>query len=137
MRYPKLVPPKVCTELVRVVFFGELQTDGTEKIIREYIGKCNLQRKTRQTMSPDKKLIAIEATALFDGDIASFTSSPQGEIYFKEKEPLTCENGDFLETESGDVLTLSKEGSPYQIYRVTKERNPDGTVNYTRVELER
>lgn len=137
MKYPKLVPPRLCTEPVRVVFFYGLNTDGSEKIIGEFSGKCNLQRKTRQSMTADKKLIAIEATLLFDGDIAPFTSSPEGEIFFLEESPLLCENGEFLETEDGEALTFESEGKPYRIYRFTKERNPDGTVNYTRVELTR
>lgn len=135
MRYPKLVPPHLCTERVRVVFLGGLQADGSEEVLREWSGKCNLQRKTRQTMSDDKRLIAIEATALFDGDIAPFTADPQGEIYFTEPEPITAENGAFLDSERGEGLTFDREGRPYRIYRCTKERNPDGTVNYTRLEL--
>lgn len=135
MKYPKLVPPRLCTEPVRILFFGEPQTDGAEQIIAELFVKCNLQRKTKQIMTAEKKLVEIEATALFDGDIAPFASVPQGEIYFNETEPLTCENGALLETENGEGLTLLKESRPCRIFRLTKERNPDGTVNYTRAEL--
>lgn len=137
MKFPKLVPPRSCNADVRVRFFGDLKTDGTEEIIREFVGKCNLQKKTRQTISSDKKLVAIEATALFDGDIAPCIPEPQGEIFITEEYPLECEDGEPLETEDGQPLSVDDESRPYRIYRVVKECNPDNTVNYTRVELTR
>lgn len=135
MRYPKLVPPKLCTANVRVVFLGGLDIEGREEILGEYSGRCNLLLKTKQVMTADKRLVTIEAVALFDGDIAPWISRPKGELYLEELFPLACESGIPLETEDGQLLVHAVEGKPYRIFRCTKERNPDGTVNYTRVEL--
>ncbi len=135
MKYPKLVPPKLCTANVRVVFLGGMDIEGREETLYEYSGKCNLLLKTKQTMTADKRLVTIEAVALFDGDIAPWISHPKGELYFEELFPIACEDGLPLEAEDGQLLVHTAEGKPYRIFRCTKERNPDGTVNYTRLEL--
>lgn len=135
MKYPKLVPPKLCTASVRVVFLGDLDMEGREEILGEYNGKCNLLLKTKQVMTADKRLVTVEAVALFDGDIAPFIPQPKGALYLSELYSLDCENNAPLETENGQPLTFEAEGKPYRIYRCTKERNPDRTVNYTRLEL--
>lgn len=135
MRYPKLVPPKLCTTSVHIVFFGGLNMEGVEKRIGEFNGRCNLSLKTRHTVTEDKRIITVEAVALFDGDIIPYLSNPTGEMSITEVFPLECEDGVHLETENGQVLSVCAQGKPYRIFRITKERNPDGTVNFTKVEV--
>ncbi len=135
MRYPKLVPPKLCTASVRVVFLGGMDIEGREETLCEYSGRCNILLKTKQTMTADKRLVTIEAVALFDGDIAPYIPQPKGALYITAVYSLDCENNMPLETEDGQTLVHTAEGKPYRIFRCTKERNPDGTVNYTRLEL--
>lgn len=135
MRYPKLVPPRLCNANVHIVFFGGLNMEGIEERIGEYSGKCNLSLKTRHTVTEDKRIITLEAVALFDGDIIPYLSNPAGEMSVKENFPLECEDRRCLETENGDIFSVCSLGKPYRIFRITKERNPDGTVNFTKVEV--
>lgn len=135
MKYPKLVPPRLCTAGVKVQFLGNLDIEGNEEILCEFSGKCNLQYKTKQVYTTDKRLITIAATALFDGDIAPDILYPKGTLFLKDLFSLDCENGAQLETESGETLEMFAIGKEYRIHRITKERNPDGSVNYTRLEL--
>ena len=168
MQYPRLVPPKLCTAKVRVVFLGGVDIEGREAVLATYCGRCNLQQKTKQILTADKRLVTLEAVALFDGDIAPYLPQPKGllclqELYTIDREngkpleteqneplmfsafprtqyALLCENGKLLETEQNEPLVfdaLSIKDAAYRIFRFTKERNPDGTVNYTRLELTR
>lgn len=173
MQYPRLVPPKLCTAEVRVVFLGGVDIEGREAVLATYCGRCNLRQKTKQVLTADKRLVTLEAAALFDGDIAPYLPQPKGLLYLRELHALDCENGETLEAEKmklptldcehGECLeteraqpiftedkngvgfdlvapqpiTFSAESTQYRIFRFTKERNPDGTVNYTRLELTR
>lgn len=109
MKYPKLVPPRLCHIEVKVTFLGDLDIEGDEEILGEFSGKCNIQIKTKQRLTADKRFVTINAIALFDGDIAPEISNPKGILKLYDKE--------------------------FRIYSIAKERNPDGTVNYTRLEL--
>lgn len=111
--------------------------EGVEETLGEYNGKCNLSTKTRQIVTADKRIITVEAVALFDGDIIPYCSNPAGEMSITEMFPLECEDGIHLETESKDTFSAFSQGKPYRIFRITKECNPDGTVNFTKVELTR
>lgn len=108
MRWPRLVPPGLCNVPVKVYRVTGTGEDGAP--LRELIfdGKCNFDEKLRQTLTADKRLIRLEGTALFDGDLCP-----------------------------GQELTGEAElgARTYQIYRAGRCRNPDGTVNYTRLEL--
>ena len=72
--------------------------------------KCNYSEKVKQRITADKQLITLNAEALFNGDIAPDVDNIEG-----------------------DVNVLS--GIRRHIYASQKCRNPDGTVNYTRLEL--
>ena len=111
MRYPCLVPKQLC------------QTDITVSIAREgvskygeplepvtYTGKCNYQDKAKTIFTEEKKLVQITGSALFPGDIC-----PE------------------LPTISGGTAIVF--GVQRQIQEARKNRNPDGTVNYTEVML--
>ena len=75
-----------------------------------YDGKCNYQDKAKTILTAEKKLIEVTGTALFPGDIA-----PD------------------LPVISGGMVTIF--GVERRIVQGTKARNPDGTVNYTGLEL--
>lgn len=110
MKYPQLVPDKVCTTPITVYREGGLNRDGSPKRTVIFEGKCNYSEKTYQRMTADKQLVTLNATALFNGDIATDVDNIEG-----------------------DVEVLS--GIHRHIYASQKCRNPDGTVNYTRLEL--
>lgn len=107
--WPRLVPPRVCKTLCAVNLIGGTGEDGAPVVVAALELPCNWQDKPRQIMEAEKHLIQLSGTALFDGDIAP-------EV---------------------DVLAGAVEiyGKSWTIYRGSKARNPDGTVNYTRLEL--
>lgn len=111
--YPKLVPPAVCHTYVRVVLQDGMNRDGTPKVVREFKCRCNYSEKSRQVMSADRQLIELSACALFDGDIA----------------PGIDLSGEVAVLNAGDRETVRR------IYRGEHARNPDGTVNFTKLEL--
>ena len=89
MKYPKLVPERVCTTPCTVYRTDGLNRDGSKKRTVIFEGKCFHSEKARQKLSAEKQLITLSGETLFCGDIA-----PDSPIV-----------------------------------------DPDGTVNYTRLEL--
>ncbi|MBR1724041.1 MAG: hypothetical protein IJ723_03360 [Ruminococcus sp.] len=110
MKYPRLVPDRVCTTPITVYREGGLNRDGSPKRTIIFEGRCNYSEKTYQRITADKQLVTLNAAALFNGDIA-----PESD------------------TIEGEVLVL--HGIHRRIYASQKCRDPDGTVNYTRLEL--
>lgn len=110
MKYPRLVPDRVCTTPITVFREGGLNRDGSPKRTVIFEGKCNYSEKTYQRITADKQLVTINAQALFNGDIA-----PETDVI----------------TGKAEVLS----GIRRRIYASQKCRDPDGTVNYTRLEL--
>lgn len=110
MRYPELVSNRVCTTDITVYREGGLNKDGSPKRTVIFEGKCNYSEKTYQRITADKQIITLNAQALFNGDIAPDADCIEGEV---------------------NVL----HGVHRRIYACQKNRNPDGTVNYTRLEL--
>ena len=110
MKYPELVPDRVCTTDITIYREGGLNKDGSPKRTVIFEGKCNYAEKTYQRITADKQIITLNAQALFNGDIAPEIDCIEGEV---------------------NVL----HGVHRRIYASQKNRNPDGTVNYTRLEL--
>lgn len=110
MKYPSLVPDKVCTTPVTVFRTGGLNRDGSPKRTVIFEGKCFYTEKSYTKLTADKQLITLSGEALFNGDIAPDS-----------------------DTVTGEVSLLS--GISRQIHASEKAKNPDGTVNYTRLEL--
>lgn len=111
MKYPCLVDKKHCKTEIHV----EIEPSGLDKYGNPYPsviydGKCNYQESAKRILTTEKKLIEITGTALFPGDIA--TSVPNI---------------------SGGTATVL--GAEHRIAQGQKARNPDGTVNYTVLEL--
>ena len=107
--WPRLVPPRVCKTPCVVVLTDGTGEDGAplEKARLEL--KCNWQDKPKQVLNAERQLIQLAGMALFDGDIA-----PELEIL------------------AGEVEIY---GRLWTIHQGSKCRNPDGSVNYTRLEL--
>lgn len=110
MKFPSLVPDKVCNTPVIVYREDGLNRDGSPKRTVVFEGKCFYSEKTKQKITAEKQLITLSGEALFNGDIA-----PDTDII------------------NGEVRLLS--GIKRRIYASEKAKNPDGTVNYTRLEL--
>lgn len=110
MKFPSLVPDKVCNTPVTVYREDGLNRDGSPKQTVVFEGKCFYSEKTKQKITAEKQLITLSGEALFNGDIA-----PDTDVI------------------NGKVRLLS--GVKRRIYASEKAKNPDGTVNYTRLEL--
>lgn len=109
MKFPQLVPDKVCTADVKVFRTDGLNRDGSKKQTVIFEGKCFHNEKASQKLTADKQLILLKGQALFNGDIAP--ENPVIEGY------------------------AEISGTEYKIYSSEKAKNPDGTVNFTRLEL--
>ena len=111
MNYPKLVRKEQCKTDIHVVLYGEGTTEDGEPVIAlEDDFKCNYQDKAKRVLSAEKVVIQLTAKAYFVGDIA-----PD------------------LAVISGGLVTVF--GEIRSIYQGSKARNPDGTVNFTELEI--
>ena len=111
MKYPSLVNSKFCKTPIHIVINQEgMSEDGEPLKALEIDTMCNYQDKAKKVLTEQQQLIEIEGTALINGDIAPSLAS--------------ISNG-----------TVVVNGVERRIFRGTKARNPDGTVNYTKLEL--
>ncbi|MEG0377590.1 MAG: hypothetical protein RR579_06320 [Eubacterium sp.] len=112
MKYPCLVLERFCKTPIEVTIYGEgLDEDGAPVEHLHISTTCNFQDGAKQVMTAEKQLVTISGVALFTGDIAP----------------------ELAVISAGSVLIYGEKRS---IYKGTKARNPDGTVNYTKLELE-
>lgn len=111
MNYPCLVRPEMCKTEIHVELDAEgYGKYGTPLSSVVFNGRCNYQDSSKTVLTDEKKLIQINGIALFPGDIA-----PD------------------LPTLSGGSVEVF--GVKRRIFKGTKARNPDGTVNYSKLEL--
>ena len=111
MKWPKLVPKAICNTAVKVYQSCGIGENGGEEQRLIFDGKCNYSEKARQIMTAEKQLVQLNAQALFDGDI--------------------CPGEDI----SGEIVVHAGSVISRRIYRFSRGRNPDGTVNFTCLEL--
>lgn len=111
MKYPKLVRKENCKTDIHIVLYGEGTTEDGEPIIALDANlKCNYQDKAKRVLTAEKAIIQLTAKAYFVGDIAP----------------------DLAVISGGQVTVF---GETRSIYQGTKARNPDGTVNFTELEI--
>lgn len=111
MKYPCLVPMRLCKTQIHVKVEGEgITEDGAPEILFEADLLCNYQDGGKRILTEEQKLIEVSGTALFPGDI--------------------CPN---LPNLTGGMATVN--GITRRIAEGRKNRNPDGTVNYTELRL--
>lgn len=111
MKYPCLVPKRLCKTDIHVRLESEEINDfGVPKQVIDLDLKCNFQDKAKTVFTAEKKLVQITGTALFCCDIAP----------------------DFPSLSSGTVTIFGQER---KIEQGMKARNPDGSVNYSRLDV--
>ncbi len=111
MKYPCLVPKSRCKTDIKVHLESEETNNLSEpKYVADLDLKCNFQDRTKTIFTTEKKLVQITGTAMFPGDIAPG-----------------------FPTLSGGTVTVF--GEERRIERGTKNRNPDGTVNFCTLEV--
>lgn len=112
MKFPNLVPKQFCKTAVRVTITCEdLTEDGSPILILDNAPfQCNYQDKVKTVLTDTKKDVQVNGVCLISGDIAP--SSP---------------------TISGGFVEIY--GVKRNIVCGIKARNPDGTVNYTELDV--
>lgn len=111
MKYPKLVPERLCKVPIKVHLESEeISNLGEPSKVLDLELLCNYQDKAKTIFTAEQKLITITGSAMFDGDIAP----------------------DFATLSGGTVEIF---GVIRRIEQGMKARNPDGTVNYTRLDV--
>lgn len=111
MKWPKLVPDWMCNTGIKVWLVGGIRENGSEARELIFDGKCSYSEKTRQIMTAEKQLVQLNAQALISGDI--------------------CPGKDI----SGEVEVNVGSAVTRRIHAASRGRNPDGTVNFTCLEL--
>lgn len=111
MKYPSLVRKQDCKTPAEI----ELEREGVTKYGEplpkiEWSGKCNYQDKAKVVYTKEKKEVVVTGKLYIPGDIAP------------ELSVIT----------SGKLRIFGEERI---IFQGTKARNPDGTVNYTELEV--
>lgn len=111
MHYPCLVFSRFCTTPISV----EIEQDGLNKYGEPlgsivWNGNANYQESTRAVYTEEKKVVECTGVCLIQGDIAPTLSHI-----------------------SGGAVTIG--GIKHRIVQGAKWRNPDGTVNYTRLDV--
>jgi len=111
MRYPDLVPKRLCKTPIRLEIEQEGLTEYGEPLDTVIVETlCNYQDGGKTILTADKKLITLSAVALFCGDICPELPIISGGIAY--------------------IFDVER-----RIYQGRKARNPDGVVNYTEVQL--
>jgi len=111
MKYPELVPDCVCrTDISLIIYTEGISEDGEPLTAFEFTGRCNWQNGAETRLTADKRLVTISGKASMNGDICP----------------------DISDISDGIVKVF---GNEYRIFRGFKARNPDGTVNFTHIEV--
>ena len=110
MIYPALVPPTVCRTPVTIYLEDGFGEDGSPRRTILFSGRCKYQRVVETKHADDWRTVTVTGKAYLNGD-----SLPGREL-------------------TGTVL-LGDDPTPRPIERAERALNPDGTVNYTKLEL--
>jgi len=111
MKWPELVPDRICTMPIVVNITDGIGEDGAPRVVKTWTGNCNYSEKQKQILDAERRLIMLEATALFNGDVFQGQEKLEGEVIV-----------------NGGSITRT-------IYRGSRARNPDSSVNFTQMEL--
>lgn len=111
MLFPCLVDKRFCRTPIKIyIETDELSEDGELGQVYDISAECNLQMGAKVGLTKNKEQIDLSGVALFIGDLCP----------------------DVPVIASGYVIVNGRE---YRINKGTKNLNPDGTVNYTTLEL--
>lgn len=111
MKYPCLVPERICKIPIHVHLESEeINNLGEPAQVLDLDVMCNFQDKAKTVLTAEKKLVQVTGTAMFPGDIAP----------------------DFPTLSCGNVRVFEQER---RIEQGMKARNPDGTVNFCKLEV--
>lgn len=123
-RWPRLVRPELCTTPAVLTLTDGEAPDGSPRVAATLTLRCRLDSRPAQRITPnrdygdgsrrsaDAERLTVQGggVALFDGDIAPALPVLAG--------------------------TVQADGRVWRIVRGSRGRDPDGRVNFTRLELE-
>jgi hypothetical protein len=111
LKYPCLVPKQLCKTPIHVIIDSEeIGEEGQPIRLLDADLSCNYQDKGKRILTNEQKIVQITGSAYFYGDIAPDVPVITG----------------------GTVIIFDTKRT---IATGEKARNPDGSVNYTRLEL--
>lgn len=111
MRWPGLVPRALCKTPIQVTLRREgIDEDGAPVAALTVETVCNWQDSAKTVRTDQEHFVVLSGVALFPGDLCPELAAIGG----------------------GEVVVFNTRRT---ILRGSKCRNPDGTVNYTRLEL--
>lgn len=129
MKFPPLVKKQFCKTPVEVTIYGEGVSEDGAPVVAFRCGEiypsdtllpntnlfagnahCNMQSKAKTIYTKEQKIVQVSAVLLFSGDLAP-----------------DCPN-----LSSGYVVL---DGEKRTIVQGIKHRNPDGTVNFTELDV--
>ena len=112
MKYPCLIPEKFCTTPIVVTIEDEGLTEDGAPIVLLQNGefKCNFQDKVKTIYKDKQKIVQANGVCYFRGDICPESAT----------------------ISSGHVIVFEQKRT---IARGIKARNPDGSVNYTELDV--
>lgn len=106
--YPKLILPQFTKTEVRIISESdEYDENGSPKTLLDATFKCNFQAGNKRIVDEKHSTIERVSTLYLDGDVLGDVASGECFIYDKK----------------------------YKIKNIIKARNPDGTINFTELEL--
>ena len=111
MNYPQLVPDWVCTTPVTVFLTGDNNEQGEETVKTEIAVNCNTSATVKNIKEADRYVQKAVTSLYFNGPLADNDSDLKGWVELIKGKRRNIVSG-FL------------------------ARNPDATVNYTKLELE-
>lgn len=109
MKWPDLVKPWACRVPVTVRLAGGIGEDGAPVELPPIETLCSFSEKQKQVLDAQRRMVTLEGALLFPGDLAPDVPELAG--------------------------TVELEGRRWSIYRGSRARNPDGSVNFTRLEV--
>lgn len=109
MQWPELVKPWACKVPITITLTDGIGEDGAPKVAATVTARCSYNGKGGWTVDEHRQAVRYTGSALLPGDIA-----PQ------------------LAHLTGWAELLGKR---LVIHNAERARNPDGSVNYTRLEL--
>ena len=109
MKWPELVQPWACKTPVTVRLTGGIGEDGAPVELAPIETLCSFSEQQKQVLDAQRRMVTLEGTLLFPGNLAPDAAELAG--------------------------TVEIGGRRWDIYRASRGRNPDGSVNFTQLEL--
>lgn len=111
MKFPSLIIRQFCKTPVTVKIYSEgLDENGAPIVVYNGEHLCNYQDKAKTIMTAEKKIVQVNGVILIPDDIVP----------------------DVPNISSGEVII---NGMKRDIVQGIKNRNPDGTVNFTELDV--